>query len=298
MPAADFFQLLEQRVIINDGGMGTELIAAGMAMGYCSEKWNIEHPEVIAEVHRRYADAGCDLTTTNSFGGTRTSLANHGSAEDQVEVLNRKATELAKQAVGDRCFIMGDVGPFGGFLEPMGMTTPEELMEIFLEQIIALKAGGADGINIETMSDPNEIAIAIQAAKQVDADWPVLSSFCFQKAGDAFRTMMGTDVETAMKSMIDAGSDVVGTNCGTDLSFDDYVELAGEMVEAAGDTPVVITANAGQPELVDGEATYKATPADMAAYATRVVETGVKIVGGCCGTTPAHLAAVAAAIKP
>lgn len=296
MPRPDFFTLLNERVIINDGGMGTQLIAAGMPMGYCSEKWNLEQPEVIMDVHRRYAEAGCDLLTTNSFGGTRTSLANHGSGDD-VETLNRKATELAKQAGGDRCIVMGDVGPFGGFLEPMGTTTPEELADIFAQQIIALKAGGADGINIETMSDPNEIILAIKAARAVDANWPVLASFCFQKAGEAFRTMMGTDVETAMKSMIDAGADVVGTNCGTDLSFDDYVDLARQMVEASGDTPVIISANAGQPELVDGEATYQATPDDMAAYAKRVVETGVNVVGGCCGTTPAHLAAVAAVLK-
>lgn len=296
MAKPDFFSMIEQRVIVNDGGMGTQLIAAGMPMGYCSEKWNEERPDVITDVHRRYAEAGCDLLTTNSFGGTRPSLANHG-CDDQVEALNRMATTLAKQAAGDRCLIMGDVGPFGGFLEPMGMMTPEELHEIFTEQIVALKAGGADGINVETMSDPSEIIIAIKAAKAVDSDWPVMASYCFQKAGDAFRTMMGTDVATAIASMIDAGADAVGTNCGTDLSFDDYLALAAQMVEAAGEVPVIVSANAGQPEMVEGEATYRATPEHMAEAASKFVAAGVRIVGGCCGTTPEHLAVVAQTIK-
>lgn len=296
MSRPDFFASLASRTIINDGGMGTQLIAAGMPVGTCTELWNVEHPEVIRRVHERYAAAGCDLLTTNSFGGSRRSLMNHG-CDDRVELLNRTAAELARDAAGDGAWVMGDVGPFGDFLEPLGTTTPQELKDIFTEQIAALKAGGADGVNIETMSDPGEIAVAIDAAKTVDARWPVIASFCFQKAGETFRTMMGVDVETAIKSLVDAGADVVGSNCGTDLSLDDYVRLADEMVQAAGQTPVILSPNAGAPVMVNGEATYKATPADMAGYVPRLLATGLRVLGGCCGTTPDHLRAMAAAVK-
>ena len=296
MSRPDFFATLKSRVLVNDGGMGTQLIAAGMPVGHCSELWNLERPDAIVDVHERYANAGCDLLTTNSFGGTRRSLMNHG-CEDQVVSLNVAAAKLARQAAGDRAWVMGDVGPFGDFLEPLGTTTEAELMDLFIEQIAALKQGGADGINIETMSDPGEATVAVRAAKQVDAHWPVMASFCFQKSGGAFRTMMGTDVDTAIKSLFDAGADVAGTNCGTDLSLDDYVVLAEQMVQAAGERPVVLSPNAGAPVMVDGQATYKATPEQMAGYVPKFLNAGVRVLGGCCGTTPAHLKAMAEVVK-
>lgn len=295
MAKPDFHQLLASRTIVNDGGMGTQLIAAGMQVGECSEKWNLDHADSVRAIHQRYADAGCDLLTTNSFGGSRRSLVNHG-LDGQVDALNRKAAELAGEAAENQ-WVMGNVGPFGDFLEPVGLTTEPELHDIFTEQIHALKAGGADGINVETMSDPGEIRVAIQAAREVNHRWPIMASFAFQKNGDSFVTMMGATVDATIQTAIDAGATVVGANCGTDLSLDDYVILAEQMVRAAGEHPVVLSPNAGAPQMQNGEAVYLEGPDDFAAYAPKFIDAGVRVLGGCCGTTPAHLAAVAKVVK-
>lgn len=286
---------VKKRCVVCDGGMGTQLMARGMQAGACSESWNVERASDVREIHGAYRDAGCELLTTNTFGGTRSSLEKHGLG-GEVARFNTAGAKLAKEAA-QTSLVMGDVGPFGGFLEPVGDTTPEQLKEIFSEQLKALRQGGADAVIIETMSDPKEVAIAVTCAKEI-ANWPVVATYAFAHGeGGTFRTMMGTSVEDAVKAAVDAGADIVGANCGTSLSLNDYVELAKQLVKAAGKTPVIVQPNAGTPQMVGGQLTYLAKPEEMAELAKRLVAVGVKVVGGCCGTTPDHLRAMAKAIR-
>lgn len=282
-------------VVVCDGAMGTQLMLRGLAPGACGMAWNTEHPERVFDVHQAYRAAGCRLVTSNSFSGCRASLERHGLA-DRLAELNRAAALLAGQAAGEDGWVLGDVGPFGGFLEPMGDTTPEQLEEIFAEQIGVLVGGGVDAILVETMSDPAEAVVGVRAAKRVASRMPVIATFAFQKSAGAFRTMMGTTVADAMAAVREAGADIVGANCGTDLTLDDYAALGAEIVAVAGGLPVIVQPNAGAPHMVDGSLVYNASPSDMAGLAQRLRAAGVRVIGGCCGTTPAHLAAMAGAL--
>ncbi|MCC7203748.1 MAG: homocysteine S-methyltransferase family protein [Phycisphaeraceae bacterium] len=295
MARPDLLKLLAQRTVLCDGGMGTQLIAAGMSPGEPSARWNLDHAEVVQAVHRRYRQAGCDLVTTNTFQATRTALAQHG-LEAQTRAINLAAAKNARLGAGEETIVLADVGPFGGFLEPMGETTEDELSEIFTEQLIALRDGGCDAVIVETMGDPNEAAVAVRAAKKL-ADWPVIATFAFARTGGVFRTMMGTMVEQALGALREAGAEVVGANCGTDLELEDYVELAREVVKAAGDARAIMQPNAGAPKLVDGRSVHPATAGQMAGFAAKYVGAGLAILGGCCGTTPEHLRAMAAVVK-
>lgn len=281
-------------VIVCDGAMGTELIARGLTPGECGMRWNQHRPDDVRDVHKAYVHAGCQVITTNSFGGTRTMLGRHG-LEAHGSDWNKTAASLAREAVGDGGWVLGDVGPFGDFLEPLGETTTEELLAIFSEQIQALVEGGADAILVETMSDPAEAVVGVHAAKAVSS-LPVVVTFAFQKTGGAFRTMMGTPATDVLAAALEAGADIVGANCGTDLSLEDYAALAEELVQSAGDAPVILQPNAGAPQLTPDGTRYLATPDEMAVIALRLREIGVSIIGGCCGTTPVHLAAMARAL--
>ena len=296
MSGFDLLAELKRRTIVCDGGMGTQLMARGMQVGTCPETWNTSHPQDVKAIHAAYRDAGCDLLTTNTFGGTKTSLDKHGHG-GEAALLNEAGAKLARSAAGDNCLVLGDVGPFGDFLEPVGDMTPEQLDAIFTEQLQALSAGGVDAVIIETMSDTAEMAVAIRAAKKLQV-WPVIATYAFAHGETGvFRTMMGPTVADAVRAAIKAGADVVGANCGTSLSLDDYVKLAEQLVKAAGSTPVILQPNAGAPQMTGGKLSYLAKPQEMAELARRLVASGVKIVGGCCGTTPDHLKAVAAALK-
>ncbi len=287
----DLLAALDARPLLCDGAMGTQLFACGLGSGDCGVLWNTEHPEWVRAVHEAYVKAGCHLLTTNTFGGTAHALARHGIAKQMAE-LNRAGARIAREAIGGSGWVLGDVGPFGDFLEPLGETTPDDLRALFREQVAALSEGGVDAILIETMSDPAEMEIAVGAAKE-SADLPILATYAFQKSGNAeFRTMMGTSVAEAVERAIAAGANVVGANCGVELSFPDYMELARQIGCAAGKTPVILQPNAGSPHTSGGQTTYNATPEEMAAAAERLLEMGVRIVGGCCGTAPAHLAAM------
>ena len=276
--------------------MGTQLIAAGLAPGDCGMLWNVMRPETIESVHRRYRDAGCELITANSFNGCVTNLERHGLTA-RADELNGAAAEVARRASDDTAWVLADIGPFGGFLEPLGEMKPEELEKLFVQQAESLKEGGADAALIETMTDPGEVAIAVKAMKQV-ANWPVIATYAFDRGdGKNYRTMMGTTVEQAMGEAIAAGADVVGANCGTAMDLDDYAKLAEQLVKAAGKTPVIIQPNAGAPQNVAGKDIYPATPAEMGALVPLLLNAGVRIIGGCCGTSPDHLRAMAEALR-
>lgn len=272
--------------------MGTQLMERGLTSGACGMLWNVDRPADVLAVHQAYRNAGCNLVTTNSFGGSRFALERHGLA-NRVAELNRAAAQIARQAAGDSGWVLGDVGPFGDFLEPVGDVTADDLRSAFRDQIAALLDGGADAVLVETMSDPAEAVVGVEAAKACNAKIPVIVTYSFQQtAANEFRTMMGTNVSEATHRAIAAGADIVGTNCGTGLSLDDYVALAKQLVAAAGETPVIVQPNGGAPHTQNGHTVYDATPEQMADTASRLLKARVRIVGGCCGTAPMHIAAM------
>lgn len=287
---------LAARPLCGDGAMGTLLMARGLTGAACGMAWNVERAADVRDIHQAYRSAGSLLITTNSFGGSRFVLATHGRAAD-VRELNRAAAQVALEAAGDEAWVLGDVGPCGDFLEPVGDLTEDEVREAFRDQIEALIEGGADAILVETMSDPAEAVLGVEAALECNPDVPVIVTYAFQKTPGGFRTMMGTSVDEAIGRAVTAGAAIVGANCGAALDLADYVELCREIVTAAGNAHVIIQPNAGAPQQVNGRTLYLATPEQMQETATRLLEAGARIVGGCCGTTPDHLAAIAAAVK-
>jgi 5-methyltetrahydrofolate--homocysteine methyltransferase len=280
-------------VRVGDGAMGTMLQAAGLDDGGAPELWNVERPEDVAAVLEAYASAGSHLITTNTFGGTRPRLAMHG-LEDRVHELNKAAAEVARTVADahEGCYVLGDVGPSGDLMEPMGTLTPESAVALFAEQIQGLVDGGVDGILIETMSDLSEVEAAVTAARQVAPGLPVIATLSFDTN---LRTMMGVSPALAVTTISALGADVVGANCGRGV--DEMRVIATQMLEARPEgTYLIVQSNAGLPQLVGGEFVYTGTPEEMAAFATEMREAGIDIVGACCGSTPAHIAAISAAL--
>ena len=291
---------INEGLFLLDGAMGTELIARGVEAGKCNDYLNIESPDTVFDIHQAYLEAGSDAVLTNTFGANKFALARHGFS-DKVKEINTAAALIARRAAGDEKYVLGDIGPSGDFLQPLGNLEPEELKAAFTEQAKAILAGGVDGLIIQTMTALDEVTIAIEAVKSVSGDLPVFASMAFDKVADGFRTMMGVDVESAVSKIVSLGVDAVGFNCGT-LSLDEYVELAEKYVSAIKDlkkTRATIFAepNAGKPELVDGRVVYNVSPEDFAEAAKKIHSAGVNIIGGCCGTGPAHIEAVAKKLK-
>jgi 5-methyltetrahydrofolate--homocysteine methyltransferase len=286
---------ISEGLFLLDGAMGTQLIARGIEAGVCNDYLSIDSPDIVLNIHRAYLEAGSDAVLTNTFGANKFALGRHGLG-DKVEEINTAAAKIARRAAGTGKYVLGDIGPSGDFLQPLGNLKPEELKDAFAEQAKALLAGGVDGFIIETMTALDEVTIAIEAVKSVNGNLPVFASMAFDKAGNDYRTMMGVDVESAVSKIVSLEVNAVGFNCGT-LSLDDYVELAGKFVSAVKqlgkDVLVFAEPNAGKPELVDGRAVYKVTPEDFAAAVEKIHSLGVNIIGGCCGTGPEHIEAVA-----
>ncbi len=289
---------IRQGPFLLDGAMGTQLIARGIEPGTCNDYLNVESPQIVLDVHKAYFEAGSNAVLTNTFGGNRYALGRHGFA-DKVEEINRAGAQVARRAAGKDKYVLGDIGPSGDFLQPLGTLKADDLREAFAQQARGLLAGGADGFIIETMTALEEITVAVEAVKSV-CDLPVFASMAFDQARDDFKTMMGVGVEAAVANVVSLGVDAVGFNCGG-ASLDGYVELAGRFVSAvkASDSDVLILAepNAGRPELTDGEAVYNVSPEDFAAAAARIHSAGVSIIGGCCGTSPKHIREVAKMLK-
>jgi 5-methyltetrahydrofolate--homocysteine methyltransferase len=287
---------LRQGLFLLDGAMGTQLIAHGVEPGKCSELLNLESPGLILRIHNAYLQAGADAVLTNTFGGNGFALARHG-LESRVRDINITGAQLARKAAGQAKYVLGDIGPTGDFLEPLGSLKPDQLTSVFTDQVIALLSSGVDGFIIETMSAIDEAAIAVKAAKSAGSDLPVLASMSFDRRGDDFRTMMGVDVKTAVSALVSAGADAVGFNCGT-TTLDEYVELAKRFVTAvAGRVLVFAEPNAGKPELIDEKAVYKVTPDEFASAAQKIYAAGVTIIGGCCGSSPDHINALAKKLR-
>jgi 5-methyltetrahydrofolate--homocysteine methyltransferase len=279
-----------------DGAMGTQLIARGVEPGRCNEWLNVERPEMVLDVHRAYIEAGSDAILTNTFGANRYALGRHGCA-DKVFEMNKAGAQVARKAAGQGRYVLGDIGPTGDFFEPLGMLKPGQVRKAFVEQVQGLLEGGVDGFIIETMTALDEAEVAIDAARSAGGGLPVLASMSFDKGGAGFRTMMGVDVSAAVAKMISLGADAVGFNCGT-ASLEEYVELSRIYVGAAdGKVPLFGEPNAGKPELIDGQAVYRVTPEEFAAACRQIRDLGIRILGGCCGSTPQHIRAVSDMLK-
>ena len=276
-------------VRVGDGAMGTMLQNAGLDDGGAPELWNVEKADVIERILTEYADAGAQLLTTNTFGGSRPRLQMHG-LEDRVIELNRAAAQIARGVADahDGVFVLGDIGPSGELLEPMGTLTPESAQELFAEQMRGLVEGGVDGFLIETMSDLAEVRAAIAAAHDVAPDLPVVATLSFDTN---LHTMMGVSPAQAVVELSAMGADMVGANCGR--GFEEMRTIVERMVPARPEgVLLMMQSNAGLPELVGADFVYNGTPEGMAELASDLKAMGVNVVGSCCGSTPEHTAAI------
>lgn len=282
-----FLELLaERRVLLADGATGTNFQAMGLEPGVAPEEWVVDAPERVRELHRRFADAGSELVLTCTFGGTSLRLADGPLAGRAVEV-NRRAAALAREAVGDGVLVAGSMGPTGQLPAPYGPLERDAAVAAFAEQASALADGGVDVLVLETFFALEEALWAIEGA-QAAADLPLVASFSFDQGT---RTMMGVGAADVVAAVEPLGVAAVGANCGRSLEDMDLV--VDELLAAAPELPLWVKPNAGIPRVVGDAVVYEADPETLAAHVARYVERGARIVGGCCGSTPEHVAALA-----
>ena len=282
-------EILSRGVQVLDGAWGTQFQQKGLPLGQSPDLWNIEQPEKVLEVAKSYVDAGSDIIITNTFGCSVLTLKKSGQ-EARVHELNEAGVRISKQAAGDRVKVFASMGPTG-YLLMMGEVTEDEMFESFRLQAEGMKAGGADGIVVETMCDPEEAAIAIRAAKTTGL--PVVGCMVFDSGENLDMTMMGTTVEDAARAMLDAGADIIGSNCGRGI--EGFLDVCRRLHAVSGEK-VWIKANLGMPEVVNGETVYTQPAEQFAAYIPELIESGAGFVGGCCGTSPEIIRAVRAKV--
>lgn len=290
MTIAEFTSILSgQKAVPLDGAWGTELSRRGLPAGILPEAWNLEAPERVADVPRAYADAGAEIVLTNTFGGSSYKLHKSGLDEKTADI-NRAGAVISREAVGNDALVFGSIGPTGEFLEPLGLVTIDEMTTAFRVQAENLVAGGVDGIIVETMTAIEEALCALRAAKAVVPDMPIAVTMTFDKGLQGYATMMGVTPQQAVAELTEAGADIIGTNCGNGI--ENMIEIVSEL-NACSDKPIWAKPNAGLPQLVDGETVFPQTPEEMAALVPALISAGAKLIGGCCGTTPDHIRAIA-----
>ncbi len=278
----------EGPVLIADGAMGSFLMERGLKPGDPPESFNLTRPELLREVATLYLEAGAEVVQTNTFGGSALKLAAYG-LDDRTEEVNHLAVEAVREAVDGRAYVSGSCGPSGQTLKPYGEAAPADVRASFRRQIGALVEAGVDVLCIETMIDLSEAKLAIEAARSVSADLPVMATMTFDATPRGFYTIMGDDVASAATGLVAAGANLVGSNCGNGIEV--MVDIAREF-RACTDGPLLIQPNAGMPEMVEGRGVYNETPEFMAEQALKLFQLGVEVIGGCCGTTPAHTQAL------
>jgi 5-methyltetrahydrofolate--homocysteine methyltransferase len=284
-----FLQAIYERVLVLDGAMGTMLQERGLKPGSSPEEMNLTMPEVVAGVHREYKDAGADIIVTNTFGGNRPKLAHYG-LEDKLNAINANAVAIAHDIAGEGVYVAASMGPTGRFVEPVGDCPFDEMNAIFREQALPLVESGADIITLETFLDIKEIRAAVIAIREISADIPIIAMMTFDDNG---RSVLGTPPEAAAITLEAVGANIVGSNCG--LGVEGIYGILSAMRRVTR-LPLISQANAGLPLLKDGKTVFPGTPEDMTAYHERMLDLGVRIIGGCCGTTPAHIRAIREAL--
>jgi methionine synthase / methylenetetrahydrofolate reductase (NADH) len=288
-PMKDFLSELQDRVLVCDGAMGTMLYSKGIFISRCFDELNVSNPDLVREVHLDYIKAGVDIIETNTFGGNRTKLMSHGLA-DQIREINLKGAAIAREAAGKDVFVGGAIGPLGIRIEPWGRTSVDEARAIFREQAEALLAGGVDVFILETFSDLNEMHAAILGVKDI-SDKPIVAQMTIEEDGNSLE---GTPPETFVKRIEEWGADVIGLNCSVGpQTMLDIIERIAHVTSKK----LSVQPNAGKPKNIEGRNIYLCSPEYMASYAKKFVRYGVRLVGGCCGTTPQHIKAIRGAVK-
>ncbi len=284
-----FLQAIYERVLVLDGAMGTMLQERGLKPGQPPEELNLTSPEVVAGVHREYLEAGADIIVTNTFGGSRPKLAHYG-LEERLYEINAGAVAIAREAAGDIAYVAGSMGPTGKFVEPVGDCSFDEMTAVYREQALPLIEAGADLITLETFLDIKEIRAAVIAVREISPDIPIIAMLTFDDNG---RSVLGTPPEAAAITLEGVGANIIGSNCG--LGVDGIYDILAAMRRVTR-IPLISQANAGLPFLREGKTVFPGTPQEMTAYHERMLELGVRIIGGCCGTTPAHIRAIREAL--
>jgi 5-methyltetrahydrofolate--homocysteine methyltransferase len=278
-------KLNNQRLLVSDGAWGTFLMAKGLKPGECPELWNVLHPEKVAEIAQSYKDAGAQIVKTNSFGGSIFKLKNFG-LENRCHELNKAAAAISRKVAGNKLLVLASVGPTGKFLIT-GEVTEEELYECFKTQSVALAEGGADVILVETMTDLEEAKIAIKAAKE-NTKCEVVCTMTYDKIAEhTYMTMMGISIEQMVTELTAINVDALGANCGNGM--EGMIKITEQIRNYNKEIPVVIHANAGLPQYVDGCTVFPESPEMMASHFKRLLKAGANVIGGCCGTSPAHI---------
>ncbi len=289
MPDVRFLDLLAERVVLFDGGTGTEIYRRGVFLNRCYEELNLERPSIVEEVHRSFLTAGADVIETNSFAANRPKLEPHGLGE-RVRDVNRAAAEIGRRAVGPRGYVAGALGPLGIRLEPWGPTTLDEAIAIYREQIAGLLEGSVDLFVCETFGDLLMIQAAVTAVRQAAPDLPLIAMMTVDEEG---RSPEGVPAEWLGQKLDALGADVIGVNCSVGPA---PMLSVIETLHGVSDKPLAAMPNAGLPRMVEGRTLYLSSPTYMASYARRFVQSGAQVVGGCCGVTPEHIAALRAVV--
>jgi len=279
-------------ILVADGAMGSLLFQRGLEPGECPELLNLTQPELLEEIARLYCEAGADIVQTNTFGASAVKLAEY-SLDVETEEINRRAVACVREAVGDRAYISGSCGPSGKILKPFGDAEPEQLYQGFARQAAALVDAGVDLVCVETMTDLQEATLAIKAVRDHFPQVPVLATMTFDRTPRGFYTMMGVSIPDAAAGLQAAGASVIGSNCGNGL--ENMIEIARQFREIS-DLPLAIQSNAGLPELVDSGLCYPETADFFSEKIPEMIDSGVSVIGGCCGTTPDHIRAIRSAV--
>jgi 5-methyltetrahydrofolate--homocysteine methyltransferase len=278
-------RLAEEKLIVADGAMGTELMKRGLKPGECPELMNITAQDIVREVETQYLNAGAEIVETNTFGASPLKLSRYG-LNAKTEDINRAAVKITREVAGDRAYVAACVGPSGKILKPYGDTEPADVFESYFEQIQVVVEAGVNLIWIETMTDLNEAVIAAKAARRISKDIPVIAAMTFDKTPRGFFTIMGNTIADVAKNLKEAGANAVGSNCGNGI--ENMIAIAREF-SLCTDLPISIRPNAGMPVLNAGQVTYPETPEFWATKMSTLLELGISILGGCCGTTPEYI---------
>lgn len=279
-------RIIDGEILLGDGALGTMLIERGLRAGECPEIWNIEKPEILKDIASLYLDAGADIITANTFGGHPLKLEQY-ALHNKTEIINKAGVKAIKNVVKDEAYLAASCGPCGKLLKPYGDTDPDEIFDGFKRQIAAIIEEGVDIIYFETMIDLAEAVLGIKAAKSIAPEIPVCATMTFDLTPRGFFTVMGNSIENTAKELEGAGADVIGSNCGNGI--DNMVKIAEELKKHSG-LPLLIQSNAGLPVIKGDAIEYPETPEYMGERVATMLDIGVDIIGGCCGTTPEHIA--------